>query len=230
MEGRVPSNNYLFVPGDIVAVNPGTDNGIPSVDKWWLLQVNKPHESTRDRSGFGFWLNEQAIEESTPGRHFTLLPNPVMVYFASIIKDNKIPVVVPVEELSSGWQNRHVFYTFTNEYCNHLDELSDALRRELHIAESNVGESDVDSECDDDDDGVQQIVIHEVELTALEHRRRVVRNVEGQILTSYRDLLNPRPARRQPRQTQHLAQVKTELQAERNFPEFDHTAENTNQV
>ena len=158
-----------------------------------------------------------------------------MVYFGSIIKDNKIPVVVPVEELSSGWQNRHVLYTFTNEYCNHLDELSDALRRELHIAESNVGESDVDSESDDDDDdddddGVQQIVIHEVELTASEHRRSVVRNVEGQILTSYTDLLNPRPARRQPRQTQHLTQVKTELQAERNFPEFDQTAENTNQV
>ena len=28
--GRVKSNEYLFVPGDIVAVNPGTDNGIPT--------------------------------------------------------------------------------------------------------------------------------------------------------------------------------------------------------
>ena len=33
--GRVPSNNYLFVPGDIVAVNPGTDDGVPSGDEWW---------------------------------------------------------------------------------------------------------------------------------------------------------------------------------------------------
>ena len=47
--GRVPSNNYLFVPGDIVAINPGTDDGVPSGDKWRLLQVNKPHESNRDR-------------------------------------------------------------------------------------------------------------------------------------------------------------------------------------
>ena len=30
--GRVPSSDYLFVPGNIVAVNPGTDNGIPSGD------------------------------------------------------------------------------------------------------------------------------------------------------------------------------------------------------
>ena len=35
--GRVPSTDYLFVPGDIAAVNPGTDNGIPSADKWWPL-------------------------------------------------------------------------------------------------------------------------------------------------------------------------------------------------
>ena len=39
--GRVPSNNYFFLPLDIVAVNPGTDNGIPSGDKWWLLQVKQ---------------------------------------------------------------------------------------------------------------------------------------------------------------------------------------------
>lgn len=38
--GCAPSSDYLFGPGDIVAVNPGTDDGIPSGDKWWLLQVN----------------------------------------------------------------------------------------------------------------------------------------------------------------------------------------------
>lgn len=38
--GYAPSSDYLFGPGDIVAVNPGTDDGIPSGDKWWLLQVN----------------------------------------------------------------------------------------------------------------------------------------------------------------------------------------------
>lgn len=114
--GRVPSNNYLFVPGDIVAVNPGTDDGVPSGDEWWVLQVNKPHESNRDRAGCHvFWLNEQAAsKDSIPGKHFSLLPNPVKVYFGSIIKDNKIPVVVLVEELSSGWQSGNVLFTFTN--------------------------------------------------------------------------------------------------------------------
>lgn len=74
--GHVPSNNYFFVPGDIVAVTPGTDNGIPSGDKWLPHQVNKAHESSRNRSGchvFGFWLNElaeQATDESSAGKHF----------------------------------------------------------------------------------------------------------------------------------------------------------------
>ena len=44
-------------------------------------------------------------------------------------------------------------------------------------------------------------LIHEMDLTAMEQRRRVVRNVDGQIMTSYRDLFNPRPARRQTRRT-----------------------------
>ena len=82
-------------------------------------------------------------------------------------------------------------YTFTNEYCSKVDELSDVFRRELNLVESNVEDTDVDS----DSDGDQQIDIHEVELTAMQHRRRVVRNVDGQVLTSYRELSNLRPAR-----------------------------------
>lgn len=60
-------SSYLFVPGDIVAENPGTDDGIPSGNKWWLLQVNKPYSSSKDRPGcqlFGFWLNEHTSDVS----------------------------------------------------------------------------------------------------------------------------------------------------------------------
>ncbi|EDO32950.1 predicted protein [Nematostella vectensis] len=79
--GRVQSDNYLFVPGDIVAINPGTDNGIPSADKWWLLQANKGHRSNKTGSGchvFGFWLEEQVPEKSdTSNKQFRLLSAPV---------------------------------------------------------------------------------------------------------------------------------------------------------
>ena len=86
----------------------------------------------------------------------------------------------------------------------------------------------MDSESEDD--SVQQSLIHEMDLAAMEQRRRVVRNVDGQIMTSYRDLFNPRPARRQARRTPNLTHIETELEAERNCPEFDHTTENTGQV
>lgn len=125
-----------------------------------VFEVNKAHESSTNRSGcheFGCWFieqEEQSSDESQSGKHFSLFSNPVKVYYGSIIKD-KIPVVLPVEELSSGWQNGHMMYTFTRQYCNKLDELSDAFRKEFTLAESNEGESDLDSESEDN--GGQQV-------------------------------------------------------------------------
>lgn len=105
--GCVFFNNYLFVLGDIVVVNFGIDDGVFSSDKWWFFQVNKLYELNRDRFGcyvFGFWLNEQVVsKEFFFGRYFLLLFNFVKIYFGSIIKDNKILVVVLVEELSLDW-------------------------------------------------------------------------------------------------------------------------------
>ena len=70
--GRAQSAGYLFVPGDIVAVNPGTNDGIPCGDKWWLLQINKLHLSKRTRPGchvFGFWLDEkEVVDDSASAR------------------------------------------------------------------------------------------------------------------------------------------------------------------
>ena len=99
----------------------------------------------------------------------------------------------------------------------------------MNLVESGVEESDVDS--DSDDDGGQQRDIQEVKLTAIQHRRRVVRNIEGQVLTSYRELSNPRPARQRQRRLQHLAHTERELEAERNCPEFnDHTEGDTEET
>ena len=138
---------------------------------------------------------------------------------------------MPIEELNSGWQNGHVVYTFTVDYCNKLDELSDAFRRELNLVESDVGGSDVDSESNDD--GEEQTDVHEVEVTTMQHRRRVARNVDGQVLTSNKELSNLRPARQSQsrRRLQHLAHTERELEAERNCLEFhDHAEGNTEET
>lgn len=101
--------------------------------------------------------------------------------------------------------------------------MSDALRQELNLVESCVEERGVDS--DSNDDGDQQTDIHKVELTAMQHRRRVMRNVDGQVLTSNRELSNLHPVRQSQRRLQHLAHTEGGLKAERNRVEFDDHAE-----
>lgn len=44
--GNIPTTtgvneDYNIIPGDIETVNPGTEDGIPSGDKWWLLQISR---------------------------------------------------------------------------------------------------------------------------------------------------------------------------------------------
>ena len=140
-------------------------------------------------------------DQPVSGRYFSLLSQPVKVYYGTIIKDNQIPVVTPAEELSSGWQNGHILYAFTDEHCGKLDMLSDAFRRNLiltdEVADANEEDSEVESGADEDNAHTEQqsMNVHEVELTAMKHRRRVLRHAEGQILTSYRDLSNPHPVR-----------------------------------
>ncbi len=63
------------------------------------------------------------------------------VYFGSIVKENQIPVVIPVEKLSSNWQNGNILYAFTNEYCCKLDMMSDEFRGKLGL-ETDLNEGD----------------------------------------------------------------------------------------
>lgn len=56
-----------------------------------------------------------------------------------------------------------------------------------------------------------------------------MRDVEGQVQTSYKDLSHPRPARQRQRRLQHLGVVETELEAERNCSEFDDAEGDTDQ-
>ena len=108
-------DEYIFLTGDIVVVNPGVDNGVPSGDKWWLLQINRAHPSSKNKCAcnvFGFWLEQQQIsqriEEAGSGMHFRLTSEPVKIYYGSIVKEKDLPTVIPVEKLSSDWRNDSV--------------------------------------------------------------------------------------------------------------------------
>lgn len=63
-----------------------------------------------------------------------------------------------------------MLFTFTNEYCDKLDELSDAFRKELNIAESDAEESGMEP-------GPMIMVINNQ--TAMEHRGREMHKVKS---------------------------------------------------
>ncbi len=195
---RVESGDYLFLPGDIVIINPGVNNDIPSTDKWWLLQVNKAHHSTKTGNAcvvYGFWLDEQQSKDDC--RIFSLMSNPVKVYFGSVVKNAGTPLLIPASEITTGWQGGQVSYAFSNEYCSRLDHLSDlhhCLSLESNIIgtkESDSAKEDESEDSDNGDDGEE----HEVELTLLT-RKRVIRNSEGNRITSYKDLAGVGSGRR----------------------------------
>lgn len=47
---RVTGSDYLFLSGNIVIVNPVIIDKMPIADKWWLLQINKAHHSSKKRN------------------------------------------------------------------------------------------------------------------------------------------------------------------------------------
>ena len=205
VDRRVEGNKYVFLPGDIVVVNPGVDEEIPSSDKWWLLQINKPHEASKDGSGchvFGFWLDEQGRSDGDC-RYFNLLPTPVKVYFGSIVKNGGTPVMIPASEIVSGWQDGRVSYAFTMEYCMKLDELSD-IHRTVIEGFSEMDDSESDEERSDPIDNQSEnvdSVSHDIALASITNKRRAVRirNFEGETICSYKDLAGIRNNTRQRR-------------------------------
>ena len=51
--------DYHLIPGEIMAVNPGTEDGILSGDTWWLPQVSRGLPTSKTSNGChvpGFWL------------------------------------------------------------------------------------------------------------------------------------------------------------------------------
>ena len=229
VDRRVEGNKYVFLPGDIVVVNPGVDEEIPSSDKWWLLQINKLHEASKDGSGchvFRFWLDEQGRSDRDC-RYFNLLPTPVKVYFGSIVKNGGTPVMIPASEIVSGWRDGRVSYAFTMEYCMKLDELCDIHRTVIEgFSEMDDSESESDEERSDPVDNQSENVdnvAHDIALASITNKRRAVRirNFEGETISSYKDLAGIRNNTKQRRLLNRLSKNHEELTpAQRNDLEF----------
>jgi hypothetical protein len=186
------SASYNLIPGDIVAVNPGTDNGIPSGDKWWLIQINRSVSAEKNSPGCrvsGFWLELLPVENQPEnGCSLRLQKGVANIYYGSLIKENGKPVVIPVEQLNTGWQEGSVVYNISETFVNRLDAVSNKFRSSLNSSTPEKSSSESSSESE-----TEVSVVHDIEPEILLNRRsRIIRNSDGQHITSYAELIGHR--------------------------------------
>lgn len=204
------NEDYHLIPGDIVAVNPGTEDGIPSGDKWWLLQVSRGLPTSKTSNGChvsGFWLEMlPSLQQPDHGCALRLQRGNVTIYYGSLIKTYGKLTVIPVEELNTGWENGFVVYKLTDDYVRHLDKVSDDFRMTVSVPDvSSTYEEDEHEEVDEETER-ELVHLHEVqELHST--RRRIIRDSNGQQITSYAQLSGHRQnVSRRTRRT-HLLQL-----------------------
>lgn len=191
------NNDYSLLAGDIVAVNPGTENGIPSGDKWWLLQVNKALPSNKCSSGCHvsvFWLEMlPSSQQPENGCALKLQKGSAKTYYGSLIKKNEKPVVIPIEQLESGWQDGAVVYKLSQEFVHNLNGISDDFRSTLS---TKPDDSESQSDSGSEDEETTRELAHFVQEEVLQlSRRRIIRGREGQNIRSYAELSGQRQKR-----------------------------------
>lgn len=130
-----PSNANLIyypshlIPGDIMAVNPGTEDGILSGDTWWLPQVSRGLPTSKTSNGChvpGFWLEMvPSSQQPVHGCALRLQRGNTTIYYGSVTKSCSKPTVTPVEPFNTGWKHGSVVYKWSDEYVQHLCKVSD---------------------------------------------------------------------------------------------------------
>lgn len=204
------NEDYLLIPRDIVAVNPGTEDGIPSGDKWWLLQVSRGLPTSKTSNGChvsGFWLEMlPSLQQPDHGCALRLQRGNVTIYYGSLIKTCGKLTVIPVEELNTGWENGSVVYKLTDDYVRHLDKVSDEFR--ITVSVPHVSSTCEEDEHEEVDEATERELVHLHEVQELQStRRRIIRDTNGQQITSYAQLNGHRQnVSRRTRRT-HLLQL-----------------------
>jgi len=204
------NEDYHLIPGDIVAVNPGTEDGIPSGDKWWLLQVSRGLPTSKKSNGChvsGFWLEMlPSPQQPDHGCALRLQRGDIKIYYGSIIKTCGKPTVIPAEQLNTGWEHGSVVYKLSDDYVQHLDKVSEEFRMSVCVPD----ESASCEECEDEDVDEEAVreVTHLLEVQELQStRRRIIRDANGQQITSYAQLNGHRQNTSRRTRRTHLLQL-----------------------
>ena len=207
------NEDYNLIPGDIVAVNPGTEDGIPSGDKWWLLQVSRGLPSSKTSNGChvsGFWLEMlPSSQQPDHGCALRLQRGNTTIYYGSVIKSGGKPTVIPVEQLNTGWNHGSVVYKLSDDYVRHLDKVSEESRMTFCVRHESA--SCEESEDEDVDEATARELTHLLEEQDLHStRRRIIRDANGQQITSYAQLNGHRQSTSRRTRRTHLLQLESD--------------------
>lgn len=204
------NEDYHLIPGDIVAVNPGTEDGIPSGDKWWLLQVSRGLPTSKTSNGChvsGFWLEMlPSPQQADHGCALRLQRGNNKICYGSIIKTCGKPTLIPVEQLSTGWEHGSVVYKLSDDYVRHLDKVSEEFRKTVCVPDESA--SCEEGEDEDVDEAAARELTHLLEVQELQStRRRIIRDASGQQITSYTQLNGHRQNTSRRTRRTHLLQL-----------------------
>ena len=126
VQGLVQNSQlYRFVPGDILAVvGADDDNG----EQWWLLQVSRAFPLSKNGARchvYESWLDKSNEENGLPMYTLPAGSQEQCIMYCNIWHDSDGDcVVIPQDNLQSGWVNHCVKYTLTSALLEKLDSAS----------------------------------------------------------------------------------------------------------
>ena len=139
------------------------------------------------------------------------------IYYGSVIKSGGKPTVIPVEQLNTGWNHGSVVYKLSDDYVRHLDKVSEESRMTFCVRHESA--SCEESEDEDVDEATARELTHLLEEQDLHStRRRIIRDANGQQITSYAQLNGHRQSTSRRTRRTHLLQLESDniASAERN--------------
>ena len=156
----------------------------------------------------GFWLEMlPSSQQPDYGCALRLQRGNTTIYYGSVIKSCCKPTVIPIEQLNTGWNHGSVVYKLSDDYVRHLDKVSEEFRMAFCVPDESAS-------CEESEEDVDKATARELkhllEEQDLHSTRRIIRDANGQQITSYAQLNGHRQSTSRRTRRTHLLQLESD--------------------
>lgn len=131
------------------------------------------------------------------------------IYYGSVIKSCGKPIVIPVEQLNTGWNCGLVVYKLYDDYIRHLDKVSEEFQMTFCVPDESASCDESDDE--DADEATARKLIHLLEEQDIHSTRtRIIRDANGQQITFFAQLNGHRQSTSRRTRRTHLLQLESD--------------------